>query len=79
MLSSLATLNEMAFPWSSLCLPRPWSRRDANKHSDDDVSGGSPILPNDDGRLMVDDHFGTELDGDEYYRQTPANRRAALQ
>ena len=69
----------MAFPWSSFHLPRPWSRRNANKHSDDDVSGGSPILPNDDGRSMVDDHFGTELDGDEYYRQTPANRRAALQ
>ena len=57
MLSSLATLNEMAFPWSSFRLLRPRSQRDANQYNDDEVFNGTPNVLNDDGRSRVNDHF----------------------
>ena len=68
----------MAFPWSSFRLPRPRGQRDANQYNDDEVFNGTPNVLNDDGRSRVNDHFFMEPDGDEYSRQTLAERRSAL-
>ena len=68
----------MAFSWSSFRLPRPWTRSDEQRDQDDGISEMMPSMPQDNGRLVLDDNLNESLDNDDLQSQSPADRRARL-
>ena len=64
----------MAFSWSSFRLPRPWTRSDEQRDQDDRM----PILPHENGRLVMDERLHESLDNDDFQSQSPADGRASL-